>query len=165
MKRCLLVWLPLLASSCAPAAKPAPVQPAEVEIAQPLTVPERPAPGPVTPAVATAPRAAEGEVEARLHRLERAGDGAWDDDALAILIEAFDRDGSRLLDSPAEIDAIPCGVLRVLDADLKANNHAGLAVTYGFAPGFIWVGAALGFQEALRAEAYGAMARCGVGND
>jgi hypothetical protein len=155
----------LLAPSCAPAGKAAPVQPAEVEIAQPLTVPERPGPVPVTPAVAAAPRAAEGEVEARLRRLERAGDGAWDDDALAILIEAFDRDGSRLLDSPLEIDAIPCSVLSVLDADLKANNHAGLAVTYGFAPGFIWVGTALGFQEALRAEAYAAMARCGVGND
>lgn len=166
MKLRSLALLLLLAPACSPASRPAAATPAaEVEIAQPLDAPQRPAQEPVSPAVATPPRTPEGDIEGKLHRLDHAGDGAWDDAAIGILLQAFDRDGSRLLDSPAEIDAIPCSVLRVMDADLKANDHAGLAVTYGFAPGFIWVGSALGFQEALRSEAYAAMERCGIGNN
>lgn len=156
----------LLLLSCAPAPRPAPVPAAaEVEIAAPPAIAERPVAAPIEPASEAPRRAAAGDVESRLHRLERAGDGEWDDAALAILIEAFDRDGSRLLDSPAEVDGIPCEVFRAMDVDLKSNDHAGLAVTYGFAPGYLWVGSALGFQESLRAEAYAAMSRCGVGND
>jgi len=114
------------------------------------------------------PRAAvagPSEVEIRLHAIDRAGDSAWDDAALEILLESFDSDGSKSLDTGAEVAAIPCPVLRGMDDDLKANNHAGLAVTYGFAPGYLWVGSALGFDESLRGDAYAAMERCGLGDD
>lgn len=95
--------------------------------------------------------------------LEQAGSSAWDQTASQLLLRAFDRDGSGLIDQREELSKIPCEVYAALDAALRTTApQAGLAGLYGFIDGLAWVGGALGISQRLRDDAVRAVNGCGL---
>ncbi|MGD9828946.1 MAG: hypothetical protein AB7E70_20735 [Hyphomicrobiaceae bacterium] len=93
---------------------------------------------------------------------EKGGSSAWDKVVTGIMLRAFDRDGSKRIDSASELDRIDCATWRALDAGMKRGGRTGMVVTYGFGPQFIYVGYAIGIHESQRSRAYSRMLACGV---
>ena len=94
---------------------------------------------------------------------EEGSSSAWDEKVAHILLRDFDTDGSGQLDSEVEIARIPCEVYRTLD-EAVTGNRGGSSITavYGFDYDYIWVGSAIGFDEAQRVVIAQAMQRCGL---
>lgn len=117
-------------------------------------------------ACAGAQRAGGAELEdvvGAVRALPNGGSSAWDAGVEGILLPRYDLDGSGSIDTPPEVDKIPCEVWTTLDRQIaEGGAHSGLRTTYGFRPGFIWVGGALGFGEAVRETADGRQRECGV---
>lgn len=88
------------------------------------------------------------------------GHDAWDAAATAILLSNFDANRSGTIDSTAELMAMPCEVMSALDDRVEEGWGYGLRVIYGFEADKIWVGDALGFDEAIRAGADLRIAGC-----
>ena len=87
----------------------------------------------------------------------RVGADPWRARAAKVLVDAYDADGSAQIDTAIEIAAIPCNIYLVLEA-----LEPGLDYSYGFDPGYAFVGELLGFGESSREAAYQAMRACGV---
>jgi hypothetical protein len=92
----------------------------------------------------------------------KGGSGAWDEEVSPILVARYDGDGSGRIDRPAEVRAISCEVYVALDDAVQRGYGNGIAVVYGFAPDYIWVGDAIGFDEGVRPLIAGAMDECGL---
>lgn len=97
------------------------------------------------------------------------GSDEWDGEVAPILIAAFDTDKSGIIDTRAEVSAIPCGLLLALDGITQPydNGRTGLVWTYGFQPDtkgktYKWVGNQLGFHKNMRSAGYQQMKRCGL---
>ena len=80
------------------------------------------------------------------------------------MLRYYDDDGSGSLDTPPEVVKVHCLVWQAIDQSIAAEGtYSGVRATYGFPPGYIWVGSALGFDESMRAQADAALGRCDVG--
>jgi hypothetical protein len=122
------------------------------------------------PASAQAPQTgAQGaEVVQRIAALKtKGGSDAWDDEVEAILLSAYDRDGSKEIDTEEEVAAVPCEVWQQLDRSIRAGGGKddSLVATYGFGPKGDYDGDALGIAEKLRNVARGRIEACGVAAD
>jgi len=87
-----------------------------------------------------------------------AGTTRWEAAVRAALRARYD-DGSGVLGG-GELMAVPCGVWRELDGDLRRDTHEGLAITYGFEPRLLWRGERLGLAADARATALELTTRC-----
>lgn len=88
------------------------------------------------------------------------GTQAWDAAVQIELLRAYDADQSSVIDAGAEVEAIDCEVWAALDDGVRSTWPDGLATVYGFTPGSLWVGGALGLHEAARPTALGKLRRC-----
>lgn len=84
---------------------------------------------------------------------DEGGSSAWDDEVCEILLAAYDADGSDWIDTPGEVDSIPCGTWEALDQGVLEGWSYGIRVIYGFEEGYIWVGGAICFSESVRETA------------
>jgi len=95
-------------------------------------------------------------------RVAQGGSKKWHDDVRQRLLEKYDADGSRQLDSPEEINAVPCSEWRSIQSSYATG---GLSVPmtrlYGF-DGSEWVPGALGMSREMRGYAYDRMRQCGL---
>jgi len=95
-------------------------------------------------------------------RTGKGGSKSWHDAVKHQLVSDYDRNGSRSLDTPEEIQGIPCPVLLNLEASYETG---GLAVSmihlYGF-DGSAAPANTLGVTSAMRGYAYDRMKDCGL---
>jgi len=86
----------------------------------------------------------------------------WHDSAMQWLLARYDLNLSRQLDTPQEIEAIPCTEWLGLERSFDASG-LGLPLTrlYGF-NGSGWVEGSLGVSTRMRDVAYLHMKRCGL---
>lgn len=95
-------------------------------------------------------------------RTGKGGSKSWHDAIKQDLVSQYDRNGSGSLDTPAEIDAIPCETWRNIE---KSYETGGLAVEmttlYGF-DGSEAPANTLGVTAAVRDHAYDRMKACGL---
>jgi len=93
------------------------------------------------------------------------GTDKWDAAVKPILLAAYDTDRSGSIDTVAEVTAISCDLLKVLDEVIRPfdNGQSALTWTYGFKPGnYTYLGDALGFATSMRNPAFERMRTCGV---
>jgi hypothetical protein len=76
------------------------------------------------------------------------------------LVDLADQDGSKRLDAPDELTAVPCDLWAVVDARVRAAYGGGAVATYGLTKRTRYSGDRLGIAEELRVEADAAVARC-----
>lgn len=93
---------------------------------------------------------------------EKSGGEAWDKRIKALFVEVADNNQSGDLDSLAELQTIPCAVWRRMDEGVEADEDSGFMTIYGFHPRLIWVGSAVGVNEALRDVATAQLSGCGL---
>jgi hypothetical protein len=90
------------------------------------------------------------------------GSKRWHDEVRQRLLEKYDANGSRQLDNPEEVNAIPCDEWRSIQSSYQTG---GLSVPmtrlYGF-DGSEWVPGALGVAREMRGYAYDRMHQCGL---
>jgi hypothetical protein len=99
----------------------------------------------------------------RIRDIPDGGSTEWDRATRSILLSRFDLDKSGTIDAEAEVTAIPCETWKELDDALRAGRrYSNLRSTYGFAPGYGWVGDAIGFQENVRKHADSRAGECGL---
>lgn len=95
-------------------------------------------------------------------RTGRGGSKSWHDAVKQDLVSQFDRNGSRSLDTPAEVEAIPCETWRNIE---QSYETGGLAVEmthlYGF-DGSEAPANTLGITTAVRGYAFERMKACGL---
>jgi len=103
------------------------------------------------------------EVHEALGALEGGGTESWEHSARELLRSAYDRDGSELVDTTEETEAIPCGTWLALDEGARERFDHGLRTAYGFKPGFSWLGDRLGIAAEVRSEVDSALVGCGLG--
>lgn len=90
---------------------------------------------------------------------------AWDAAVRDALVAAYDTDGSGMLDTPLELDAIPCALWLYLEGATLAERDRPLCVVYGLSDGYLFVGEQLGVAAAARADAQRAATGCGLAAD
>lgn len=113
------------------------------------------------PAPVRAP-AADG-VSREIRALDEApGSGDWDREVSRILRAAYDADASGTLQTAGEVAAVPCSVLRTLEAEFarSPDYSSSMRKVYGFPASFGWVGGSIGFSEAVRPAASARWFRC-----
>ncbi len=77
------------------------------------------------------------------------GSTTWSEAVEAILVGRYDRNRSGSIDTRLELALVDCPVWQELE-----RQHPDVLEIYGFAPDYIWVGYAFGFDEGLRSPAY-----------
>lgn len=95
----------------------------------------------------------------------KAGTSDWDKEVKKLMVAAFDKDGSTMIDRSDEVLAVPCDVWDTLAQRIKSDWRGGLSLlsTYGFNPDRPrYVGEALGIKETMRQAAYERAKNCGV---
>lgn len=102
-----------------------------------------------------------GEVEA-ICSSEKSGTDSWDGRIARALVGHADRNGSRDIDSVAELELVECEVWRRMDRGIVEDQGSAFMTIYGFDPRLIWVGSAVGINEALRPQATQYLANCGM---
>ncbi len=85
----------------------------------------------------------------------------WEDEVRSLWVEAFDVDGTLALDTPAEVDAIPCEAWRAASARVGADTGARLVQWYGLVDG-AWEGERLGLRMPARAAVGRRLAQCRI---
>ena len=90
------------------------------------------------------------------------GSGAWDAAVKRILVGAYDNSGDGTLDRAEEVKRVPCPVWVAIDAGIRAGGSTSLRTTYGFDPGFGWVGSAIGVDESQRVNVQARIVACGM---
>lgn len=105
-----------------------------------------------------------GDVAGSLRAIADGGSSEWDAAVKPILVGAYDVNGSGVLDTATEIDAIPCDVWRTLDGAVRTGWESSIRTIYGFDPDMIWVGYAIGIDETVRSEADTALSSCNIGD-
>ncbi len=104
------------------------------------------------------------DLSASLQALTDGGSDAWDRVVGLGLLAAHDADRSGLLDTPAEIRAVPCGVWKAVDDGVRQNWPGSFRQVYGVHPDpqLTWVASALGIDESQRVELDTLLASCGL---
>ena len=90
------------------------------------------------------------------------GSGDWDTAVSALLVGAYDSNGSGSIDTPSEVQGIPCSTLEALDKGVRDGWGTGIRTIDGFREDFSWVGSAIGLDEVIRGEADARFASCGI---
>ena len=123
-----------------------------------------PGPAGIGAAAPPPPSGPGSEVARGIYDVPDGGSDAWDRAVAPMLIAAYDKNGSKEIDTVEEVAAIPCDVLTTMDRAVKSGRGgaAALRTTYGFPGGYIWVGYALGFDEKVRPDADARLANCGL---
>ncbi|HYE95936.1 MAG TPA: hypothetical protein VD962_06970 [Rubricoccaceae bacterium] len=107
----------------------------------------------------TLPVAAQPDAATQIGRIrEEAGSTEWADRVESVLVGQFDRNNSGTIDTRLELAQVTCDIWQALEA-----AHPSVLEIYGFAPDYIWVGYAFGFDESLRQTAYEEGFRCITG--
>ena len=96
----------------------------------------------------------------RLRQLPGGGSSSWDAAVESLLVESFDADHSGSLDTPQEIDSIPCATWSAIDSGVRVNWNGGLGMIYGFEADKVWIGHLLGFNEQTRQQAAQRLSSC-----
>ncbi len=109
--------------------------------------------GTVTPTPAPVPRTGGTVAQQIRSRPETGGQDSWDAAVKKILLGAYDSNGNGVLDTSAEATALNCDDWKALDDGVKVSWDYGIRTIYGFAPGYSWVGYAIGFSEGQRGAA------------
>lgn len=102
-----------------------------------------------------------GEVDA-VCRSDKAGTDAWDVRIKQILVARADINGTGDIDSVDELELVPCDVWRRMDLGMQRDYGSAFMTIYGFDPKLIWVGSAVGVNEALRRQATQYLINCGM---
>jgi hypothetical protein len=93
---------------------------------------------------------------------DKGGTRGWFESVSTWMVAHHDADGSGLIDSLAEVDAIPCNTWQALEISYETGGlGAPMSRLYGF-DGSRWVPEALGFDVRMRDEAYQRMRACGL---
>jgi hypothetical protein len=88
--------------------------------------------------------------------------GAWTREVARILLR-HDADRSGALDQGAEVRAVSCSVWQAIDAGVRRDWRGhGVLPMYGFAPGQLYVGDALGVHASQAETARQAIEACGT---
>lgn len=95
-----------------------------------------------------------------MNLLMEGGSSEWDVAIKPLMLDGFDTNSSGAIDSAAEVALVDCGTWNALDSGVKEKWDYGLRTIYGFHADYSWVGDAIGFSEAVRAEADTALAGC-----
>ena len=95
-----------------------------------------------------------------LGRPEEGGSTEWDNAVKPIMVGAYDTNSSGWIDTDGEARAVPCDVWKALDDGVKNKWSYGLRTTYGFEPGYSWLGYMVGFDESVRTTAGSALKTC-----
>ncbi|EDM73653.1 hypothetical protein PPSIR1_02673 [Plesiocystis pacifica SIR-1] len=128
--------------------------------AQPAVIVELPGAEP-EPEPARASVVADDGVSLAIEALpEEGGSDEWDEAVSEILLASYDNDGSGWIDSPGEIEAVPCATFWSMHVAVERVRGTEVAVLYGIDPDYIWVGSALGFSEDMRKTLEMAMRAC-----
>lgn len=117
------------------------------------------APTPSTPAPPVAVPTT-GPIHERIRAVPSGGSSSWDSQVAAILLGAYDADGSSWLDTSAEAQAVTCEDWSALDAGVKAGWGYSIRTIYGFHADYSWVGDAVGFSETMRTVADARLVHC-----
>ncbi len=90
------------------------------------------------------------------------GSSEWDREVKGILLGAFDGNRSGSINSASELSSIGCDVFQTLETmfDKSSQYTSAMTVVYGFAPGYGWVGASVGFDESLRESSFARWTSC-----
>ena len=116
--------------------------------------------GVATPVPTPAPSTG-GSVASQIRaRPETGGQSPWDEAVMRILVAAYDANRSGLLDTATESQALSCDDWKAIDDGVKVSWDYGVRTIYGFAPGYIWIGSALGFSESFRTSADADLVAC-----
>jgi hypothetical protein len=103
----------------------------------------------------------EDTVASRIRALpEKGGKDSWDTAVRYILIRAFDSNTNNKINTAAEIAAISCDDWKAMDDGVRESWEKGIRVIYGFAPGYKWVGDAIGISKNMRRKADAALVAC-----
>ena len=86
----------------------------------------------------------------------------WDREVARVLLAHHDLDQSGAIDNPLEIRDISCDAFMTLDRAIRGATEMTLHTLYGIDMDFIWVGSALGFDEALRVPLGERLDECGL---
>jgi hypothetical protein len=102
-----------------------------------------------------------GSTAARLASFSGADYSAWTDAVYGVIVPAYDRNGSGDLDTNAEIDAVSCEDWRAMETSHNRDSgYTQFWVSAGFPSHLIWNAEGMGFDERMRAYAWGAIQRC-----
>ena len=138
--------------------------PADTDQADPAPATTSPEPDPSpAPAPVAAPAPVPDTVASKIRALpEKGGKGAWDTAVRYILLRAYDANANNKLNNPKEVAALTCDDWKAIDDGVRESWDHGLRTIYGFAPGYIWVGKAIGFTRPMRRKADAALVGCGL---
>jgi hypothetical protein len=121
------------------------------------------------PAAGTGPRASTGESaqsnrdgEQTFTRSELNMAASWHRSAKQYLLGRYDRDRSGLLDTPEEVDAVPCSDWLGLEDSFDASGLALSMTTFFGFDGTKWVEDAFGVSRDMRTATYLHLKKCGV---
>lgn len=89
-------------------------------------------------------------------------DESLDQDVKALLLRAYDRDRSGMLDTRNEVNSLPCDVAVAIGARYRQKWDNSVRVILGLHSDYIWVGGAIGFAEPMRAQVDRRFDQCGV---
>lgn len=103
-----------------------------------------------------------GEPAAAITGLPESGQDGWDAFVRRALVSVWDSNGTATLETPAEVSSVTCDTWRAMDRGVIAGWGSGIRQVYGFGPDLMWVGSAVGFDEAIRPQADAAAAACGL---
>lgn len=99
---------------------------------------------------------------ARVHAVPGGGGETWDRAVRSLLVDWYDADRTGAVDTDAEVASVACDVWWALDEAVRRRYPSGLYLTYGVAPGWFWIGGALGLDETQRGAVAAAGEACGV---
>ena len=90
------------------------------------------------------------------------GSSQWDEVVKDLLLAEYDQNNSGTLDTQTEVQTMSCPVWQAVNQGMINGGEytTSIVSVYGFDPGLIWVGYALGFTEDQRANAYAVATSC-----
>lgn len=94
----------------------------------------------------------------------KVGSTVWDLEVEMILVAAYDRDKTEVIDTAEELAAVDCQVWLALDRSIRGRGGkgGGLIARYGFRAKGDYFGDALGISEKLRQATRARLAACGL---
>lgn len=117
-----------------------------------------------TPAPAPTPTttSTNAALVAAIRAVPGGGSSEWDAVVSKLMVSDYDKNGSRTLDTAAEVSSVGCDVWKALDDGLKQSYSYGVRPIYGFEAGYSWIGGAIGFAETMRTQGDAALVGCGL---
>lgn len=108
------------------------------------------------------PDAPDGAVATRIRALEEPSTYAWKLATGRLLISHYDADGSGVLDTTEEADAVACDVWEAIEDGYAQGEYDRFWIGYGIkdAEYLGWNANGLGLDESIRADAWEAVQRC-----